>query len=122
MKLTTQLTVLILGTLLGMIALVLCLAVWADWSDGAIVGMVSAFGTLASGVIVAVRNQQKTAEVLDGQGEQLATIERQNSAQTQRLETVAKRVNGELDARLAANEQRTAALVLDELRRQGVIR
>lgn len=79
MKLTTQLVVLILGTLAGLIGLVVCLAVWADWSDGAIVGMVSAFGTLASGLIVAVRNQQKTQETLTRQDEQLATIERQTN-------------------------------------------
>jgi hypothetical protein len=79
MKLTTQLVVLVLGTLLGMIGLVVSLAIWADWSDGAIVGMVSAFGTLSAGVIVAVRNQAKTGEVLERQNDRLEVIQRQTN-------------------------------------------
>lgn len=79
MKLTNQLVVLILGTVIGLGALVVCLAVWANWSDGAIVGMVTAFGTIALNVIVAVRNQQKTNETLDTQNEKLETIERQTN-------------------------------------------
>lgn len=84
MKLTTQLVVLVLGTLLGMIGLVVCLAVWAAWSDGAIVGMVSAFGTLAAGVIVAVRNQQKTAQTLDDQDRKLDTVVAQTNGLSER--------------------------------------
>lgn len=84
MKLTTQLVVLILGTVFGMIGLVVCLAVWADWSDGAIVGMVSAFGTLSAGVIVAVRNQAKTGEVLERQDEALEVIQRQTNGLSER--------------------------------------
>jgi hypothetical protein len=91
-KLTTQLVVLILGTLAGLVALVVCLAVWANWSDGAIVGMVSAFGTLATGLIVAVRNQQKTQETLLGQDEKLAVIEKQtNGLSTRERQDIAER-------------------------------
>jgi len=78
-KLTTQLVTLVLGTLAGMIGLVVCLAIWADWSDGAIVGMVSAFSTVAGGIIVAVRNQAKTGEVLEQQNDTLQVIQRQTN-------------------------------------------
>jgi hypothetical protein len=84
MKLTTQLVVLVLGTLMGMIALVVCLAIWASWSDGAIVGMVSAFGTIAAGVLVAVRNQAKTADVLDAQDRKLDTVVAQTNGLSER--------------------------------------
>lgn len=91
-KLTTQLVVLILGTLIGLIGLVVSLAIWADWSDGAIVGMVSAFGTLAGGLIVAVRNQQATQQTLTRQDEKLETIERQtNGLAHQEREDIARR-------------------------------
>jgi hypothetical protein len=79
LKITTQLVVMVGIIIAGMVGLVLGLAVLADWSDGAIVGMVSGFGTLATGLIVAVRNQQKTVETLEQQNEQLDTITRQTN-------------------------------------------
>lgn len=92
MKITTQLVVLILGMMAGLVSLVICLAVWADWQDGSIVGMVSAFGTIATGIIVAVRNQQKTSETLAEQGEKLEKIEKQtNGLSTQEREHIAER-------------------------------
>lgn len=69
-KLTTQLVVLILGVLAGLVSLVVCLAVWADWSDGAIVGMVTAIGGLLVNTIIVVRNQQVQGEKLDAIQEQ----------------------------------------------------
>jgi hypothetical protein len=74
MKITKELVFLVGIIIAGMCGLVLGLAVWADWSDGAIVGMVSLFGSLASGLIVAVRNQQKTTETLEQQDRKLDTV------------------------------------------------
>lgn len=74
MKVTTQLVAMIGIITLGMVGLVLGLAVFADWSDGAIIGMVSGFGTLATGLIVAVRNQQQTAQTLADQDRKLDTV------------------------------------------------
>jgi hypothetical protein len=74
LKITKELVVLIAIIVLGAVGLVLGLAVFADWSDGAIVGMVSLFGSLASGLIVAVRNQQKTTETLTEQDVKLDTV------------------------------------------------
>jgi hypothetical protein len=73
-KITKELVLLIGIIIAGAVGLVLGLAVWADWSDGAIVGMVSLFGSLASGLIVAVRNQQKTSETLEQQDRKLDTV------------------------------------------------
>lgn len=74
MKITTQFVVLVGVLVAGMVGLVLGLAVWADWSDGAIVGMVSGFGTIAATLLVTIRNQQKTTETLDTQTRQLETV------------------------------------------------
>ncbi len=76
---TTQFVVLVTVLVVGMVGLVLGLAVLADWSDGAIVGMVSGFGTLATGLIVAVRNQQVTRETLEQQDIKLDTITAQTN-------------------------------------------
>lgn len=103
MKLTNQLVVLILGTLVGLVGLVICLAVWADWSDGAIVGMVTAFGTIATSVLVAVRNQQKTAEVL--------------AVQDGKLDTIEKNTNGKSELERRALIRETIA----EARRDGIL-
>lgn len=108
LKLSNQLVALVLGTLLSLVGLVVSLAVFAQWSDGAIVGMVTGFATIATGVIVAVRNQQKTQETLANQDEKLETIERQtNGLSTTEKEELA---------------ERGAAVVIMELKRQGVIR
>lgn len=102
MKLTNQVVALVLGTVLGLSGLVACLAIWADWSDGAIVGMVSAFGTVAGGIIVAVRNQQKTADTLADQDEKLEIITRQT--------------NGLSDAERQDIAERAAASVVRQFR------
>jgi len=73
-KITKELVFLVGIIVLGASGLVLGLAVWADWSDGAIVGMMSLFGSLATGLIVAVRNQQKTSETLEQQDRKLDTV------------------------------------------------
>ncbi len=78
-SITTQFVVLVSVLVIGMVGLVLGLAVLAHWSDGAIVGMVSGFGTLATGLIVAVRNQQVTRETLENQDRKLDTITAQTN-------------------------------------------
>lgn len=103
MKLTTQLAVVICVGALGMAGLVLGLAVWANWSDGAVVGLCTVFGTIVVNLIVAIRNQQKTAETLDQQDKTLDTIvaqtnglsdiERQDIARRAVAETIAQLKN-----------------------------
>jgi hypothetical protein len=84
MKLTTQLTVVICVGALGMAGLVLGLAVWADWSDGAVVGLCTVFGTIVVNLIVAIRNQQKTAETLADQDQKLDTVVAQTNGLSER--------------------------------------
>jgi hypothetical protein len=83
LKITTQLVAMVGIIVLGMVGMVLGLAVWADWSDGAIVGMVSGFGTLATGLIMAVRNQQKTTETLEAQDVKLDTVMAQTNGMSE---------------------------------------
>lgn len=84
MKLTNQLAAVICVAVVGVAALVACLAIWANWSDGAVVGMVTVFGTIAINLIVAIRNQQKTAETLGQQDEKLDTITAQTNGLSDR--------------------------------------
>lgn len=74
MKITTQLVVMIGIIIVGMVGMVLGLAVLADWSDGAIVGMVFGFGTVTTGLIMTVRNQQQTTATLKEQDQKLDTV------------------------------------------------
>lgn len=78
-KISTQLAIVIAVGVLGFVGLVLGLAVLADWSDGAIIGMGTAFGAIIVNTIIAIRNQQKTAEVLGAQDEKLDTIKEQTN-------------------------------------------
>lgn len=83
MKITTQLVAMVAIIVVGMVGMVLGLAVLADWSDGAIVGMVSGFGTLATGLIFAVRNQQQTTETLRQQDVKLDTVVAQTNGMSE---------------------------------------
>lgn len=84
MKLTTQLAVVICVGAVGMAGLVLGLAVWADWSDGAVVGLCTVFGTIVVNLIVAIRNQQKTAETLASQDDKLDQVVHQTNGLSER--------------------------------------
>jgi hypothetical protein len=75
-KLSTQWAVVIGVSVLGVVALVIGLAVFAKMSDGAIVGLIGGIGAVLVNLIVVVRGQQKAAETLQGQDEKLDTIER----------------------------------------------
>lgn len=95
MKLTTQLAVVIITAIIGIGGLIVGLAVLADWSDGAIIGMVTAFGAVIVNSVIAVRNQAKTAEVL--------------TAQTEQLDTITEQTNGKSDAEVQRIVERALA-------------
>ncbi len=78
-KITTQVAAVIIVGVLGFTGLILGLAVWADWSDGAIVAMCTAFGALLINTIVSVRNQVQTRETLVDQTNQLDQVIRQTN-------------------------------------------
>lgn len=84
-KVTTQVVWLCVVVAVGLISLVLGLAVLAHWSDGAIIAMFSGFATLATGIILAVRNQQRQAEVLDQMGRAIGAGQR---AAESKLDTI----------------------------------
>lgn len=75
MKLTTQLTIVIVAGITGMVAMVAFLSA-AGWSEGGIAGMVTGIGSVITGLIVTVRAQAKTQETLIAQDAQLSTIEK----------------------------------------------
>lgn len=113
MKITNQLVALVAVVLLGMIGMVLGLAVLADWSAGEIIAAVSGFGTIATGLIVAVRNQQKTAEALDELQHQVGAGQR---VQVDKLETVVQQTNGLSDSERQDVAERAAAAVVRQFR------
>lgn len=80
---TTQFVIMVGIVIAGMVGMVLGLAVYADWSDGAIVGMISGFGTLATGLIMAVRNQQRTTDTLAEQDVKLDVITAQTNGMSE---------------------------------------
>ncbi len=83
MKITREVVALVGILMLGMVGLVLGLAVFAKWSDGAIVGMVSGFGSVAAALLLAVRGQQRTADVLQRQDEKLDTVVAQTNGMSE---------------------------------------
>ena len=91
---------------LGGIAL--ALATLAHWDAAAILGILGGIGggaAVAGGVV--------------GRVEQL---QEETSAQSSTLATIDRRVNGELDGRIATAVQKGNADLLAELQRRGVIR
>lgn len=116
MKLTKELVVLIGILMLGAVGLVLGLAVLANWQDGSIIGMLSLFGSLATGIIVAVRNQQKTVEQIDQLQRVVATGQR---VQDNQLSTVIEQTNGPSHAAMLATAQQAALATVAELKTQG---
>lgn len=113
MKLTNQLVALIGVIVVGIVGMVVSLAVFADWSDGAVIGMVSAFGTLATGVIVAIRNQQQTRDDLDALQQQVGAGQR---AQVETLETVVRQTNGLSEAERQDIAHRAATEAIEAMR------
>lgn len=83
MKLTTQTAAVAITAIIGTVGLFLGLAIYANWSDGAIVGMVTAFAALFANQIVSAYKRTKQDEKLDTITEQtngLSFAERQDIA------------------------------------------
>jgi hypothetical protein len=109
MKITTQLTVVIVSAVIGFVGLILGLAVFADWSDGAIIGLATAFGAVFVNTIIAVRNQAKTVESLADQDEKL--IE-----QDVKLDTIVAQTNGMSEREKQEIAERAAISVVRQFR------
>lgn len=98
-------------------ALALGLASLTHWDSGAILGLVGVLVGIGGGAAVAGAR----AETVDRIGETADQIHEETAAQTDTLGTIARRLNGDLDARIEAGAQRAADRVLDTLRAEGII-
>ena len=105
---TVGLVAVLAGAALGLSAL-------AHWDPAAILGLLGILAGVGGGAAVGGAVASKVEDV-----------HTETTAQTDTLATIAKRVDGELDARIAAGMEEAAetgsARVLAELRKQGVIR
>jgi hypothetical protein len=114
-KLTWQAVVLL--TVLGAIAV--ALGALTGWSSSEILALIGILGGLATGAAVG-------GAVAGNVSQRIDQVQAETSAQTPILETVARRVNGDLDQRIAAAQEEAveqgAARVIAVLREQGVIR
>lgn len=102
-----QLTWPAVGLIAVLGAVTTVLAAFTDWGSGEILGLVGILAGIGGGAAVA-----------GGVAGRVDELRVETTAQTTQLGTIERRVNGELDARIEAGADR----VLDELRRQGVIR
>lgn len=110
------------GLIAVLAAAAIALATLADWDAAAILGLLGILGGLGGGATVAGAVASKVDDVHSETTAQTDTL----TAQTDTLATIAKRVDGELDARIAdAMEDAAetgAARTIAELRKQGVLR
>lgn len=84
------------------------LATMTDWDGAAIVGLVSAVGGIVVGKAV-------------GQGA-VSDMAAETSAQTRKIDTIARRVNGELDDRIKQAVDDGNADLIRLLNQEGVLR
>lgn len=114
-KLTWQ-TVALLAILSGV---ALALATVAHWQSSEILAVVGVLAGIGGGAAIGTA-------VAGGVSQRVDQIQTETASQTPVLETIARRVNGELDARIAAAGEEAAeqgaARVIAVLRDQGVIR
>lgn len=113
LKLTNQLAAVISVSVLGVAAMVVCLAIWADWSDGAVVGMFAAFGSLATGLVVTLRASAKSAEQVDLLQRQVGAGQKSTAA---RLATVVEQTNGMSTAQIQDVASAAAQAAVDRYR------
>lgn len=110
------------GLIAVLAATALGLASLAHWDPAAILGVLGILGGIGGGAAVTNAVAGRVDEVHRETQTQTQTL----SDQTATLDTVARRVNGELDGRIAAAQEEAAeqgaARVIAVLREQGVIR
>lgn len=91
MKLTNQLTAVIIVAIAALVAMVYLLSS-AGWSEAGIAGMVTGIATAVGALIVSIRNQGKQNETLERQDATLAKIEHQtNSLSDEERQEIADR-------------------------------
>lgn len=96
-------------------AIVVALANTTSWSSSEILAVAAVLAGLATGVSVGTA-------MTGGVQSRVEQLQAETTAQTQTLNTIDRRTNGELDQRIEAGSRAAADQVLAELREQGVIR
>jgi hypothetical protein len=100
-------------------AVTVALATLTDWGSAEIVAAVGILASVGTGAAIG-------GAVAGGVATRVDQIHAETGQQTATLGTIAQRVNGELDGRIAAGMEEAAemgaARVLAELRAQGLIR
>lgn len=103
-------------------AVVIALAIFTDWGSTEIMGVAVGLAGVAAGTTIG-------GSIASGVRDRVEEIKTETGQQSATLATVARRVNGELDARLhaavAAGQEETAdmaaARVISALREKGLI-
>ena len=91
-------------------ALAVALATLAHWDSGAILGVLGILGGIGGGAAVA-----------GGVAGKVDDVHAETTAQTTQLNAIERRVNGELDGRIAAAVKQGNTDLIAELARRGVI-
>jgi hypothetical protein len=111
----TKLTWPTVALLFVLAGLVVALATLTDWGSGEILGVLGVLGGIGGGAAVA-----------GGMAGKVEEVHAETAAQTQTINTIERRTNGELDGRIASAMEEAAetgaARALAELRRQGVLK
>lgn len=105
--------------LIGVIGAIVVFMGWlTDWGPGEILGLVGILGGMGGGAAVAGGVVGRVEQLRDDTTQQTETL----ADHSRTLETVARRLNGELDGRIADAVGAGSERVLQVLREQGVIR
>ncbi|MEV6348577.1 hypothetical protein [Actinoplanes sp. NPDC051851] len=105
-----QLTWPTVGFLAVLGAVIVALATLAHWGSGEI--------TTVTAILFGVGGGAAVAGAVSGRVDE---VHKETTAQTETINTIERRTNGELDARIAAGAKSAAEQVLATLREQGVI-
>lgn len=111
----TRLTWQTVGLLAVVSAVVVALATLTGWTSAEVIAVAGILAGIGTGVVA---GQAATG----GVAQRVDQVHAETTAQTSQLATIERRVNGELDARIASHVKQGNADLLAVLREQGVIR
>lgn len=77
---TTQVAAVMVVAIAGWVGMVLGLAIFANWSDGAIVAMSTGFGAILVNSVISIGNQARNRQVLESTAQKVETIVHQTNA------------------------------------------
>lgn len=86
-----------------------------DWGAGDVLAITAVLGGIGGSVVTG-------SAITSGVASRVDQLQAETSSQSRTLETLDRRTNGELDARIAAGARSAVDQVVAELREQGVLR